>query len=151
MTTKQSLEKIHLKLDSLLAEITKVSEKFDKLKVCPNTESICLSSVKIETPIPPVVVLLPTSNLYVGNITKSNVMTQVVDLGVAGNGGVYKVVVFDDKKMRVYVSAVGGYKQITDATKASIGLYLTGPFIAPRIQDILWNVIGPKLFPEEIK
>lgn len=148
MTTKQSLASIHLKLDNLLAEITKIHQKFDKLKVCPETNTICLSSVKILT-LPPVV--LPPSDLYTGPITKSGVMKEIVDLGVAENGGKYKVVVFDDFKMRVYVSAVGGYKQMTEATKASMGLYLTGTYMAPRMQDILWNVIGIKLFPEEIK
>lgn len=123
-----------------------------------NTECVPVENVVITPPIvtePPVVQPSNNTGLFVGEPTKTPYMKDIVKLGVTSNGGQYRVVEFNDGKMRVYQSVVGGYKQVSDTSKdtpkSGMYGYLPHGFMLENINKVLWNEIEAKLFPEEIK
>jgi hypothetical protein len=121
-----------------------------------------ISGVGINPVTPPAVTPLVATppvvnpgNLFVGEPTMTPVMRQVVKLGVTANNGQYRVIVFDDGMMRVYQTVVGGYKQVSegspDTPKSGMAAYFTHGFMKENMDKVLWNVIGGKLFAEEVK
>jgi hypothetical protein len=97
----------------------------------------------------------PTGSLFVGEPTMTSSMRQIIKLGVTANGGQYRVIVFDDGMMRVYQSVQRGYKQVAegsiDTPKSGMSAYFTHGFMKENLDKVLWNIIGAKVFQEEIK
>ena len=106
---------------------------------------------------PPVVVAPPVTGngLFTKEPTKTSVMKQIVELGVTANGGQYRVIIFDDDKMRVYQNVKDGWKQVSeeskDTPKSGMSAYFTHGFMKEHMDKVLWNLIQAKLFPEEVK
>lgn len=120
--------------------------------------SISLPVQVTGTPIvtPPVVTPPVTDNgLFTKEPTKTATMKQIVQLGVTANGGQYRVIIFDDDKMRVYQNVKNGWKQVSeqsiDTPKSGMSAYFTHGFMKENMDKVLWNVISAKLFPEEVK